>query len=336
MRKIVIAIVVLLAVAFIVFSMAELQNIRNTLREANINFLILAVLFEIICLCNTSATFYMLYQMVGLKESLGQLFLMASAANFVNLIAPTAGVGGIAVFLDMARLRKISTARVMVVGILYLVYEYTALFCVLLLGFIVLARRNNLNVWELIAAGFLLVVALSIGMLLVLGYKSSGRLGVLLARLTMLANRLLKPFLHRDYLDVENAYRFSREVAEGISAINASFRNLIWPLLFTLNNKVLLLCILTFSFLALNTPFTLGTLVGGFSISYLFFYASPTPSGVGMVEGILPTALNTLGVPFTGAVLITLVFRAVTLWFPFAIGAMSFRLVQKQPELPVQ
>lgn len=335
MRKIVLVIVVLLALVFIVFSMAELQNIRNTLREANINFLMMAFLFEIICLCNTSATFYVLYQMVGLKESLGQLFLMASAASFVNLIAPTAGVGGIAVFLDAAKRRNKSTARVMVVGILYLVYEYAALFCILVLGFIVLIRRNNLNAGELIAAGFLLIVALAIGMLLVLGYKSSEQLGELLAGLTRLVNRILAPLLHRDCLSVENAYKFSQEVAEGISTIRGTYKNLIWPFLFTLNNKVLLLCILTLTFLALNTPFTIGTLVGGFSISYLFFYASPTPSGVGMVEGILPTALNTLRVPFTDAVLITLVFRAVTLWFPFLVGGASFRLMQRQAKTPV-
>jgi uncharacterized protein (TIRG00374 family) len=136
-------------------------------------------------------------------------------------------------------------------------------------------------------------------------------------------------------LDVEHAYGFSREVAEGISAIRGSHDKLIRPFLFTLNNKFLLLCILAFSFLALNTPFTLDILVGGFSISYLFFYASPSPSGVGMVEGIMPTALSTLGVPFTEAVLITLVFRAVTLWFPFVVGGLSFRWLQKRSKFQV-
>jgi hypothetical protein len=94
---------------------------------------------------------------------------MTTAANFVNLIAPSGGVGGIAVFLDQARHRKISMGGVMVVGVLYLVYEYTALFCVLLLGFIVLIRRHNLNAGELIAAGLLLLIAIADGTMLVLG-----------------------------------------------------------------------------------------------------------------------------------------------------------------------
>jgi glycosyltransferase 2 family protein len=328
MKKIVIVtIIVLLAAAFIIFGLAELKQILEVLKKSNPLFLLVALFFEIACLCNNALTFGSLYRLVGLKEKRRQLFLLTTAANFINLIAPSGGVGGIAVFIDAARRRNVSTARVMVVGVLYLVYEYAALFCILLLGFLVLIRRNNLNAGELVAASFLLVIALADGAILVLGYKAPGKLGNLLAWLARLVNRILKPFLHRDVLQIEHAYRFSREVAEGIATIRGSRTNLIWPFLFTLNNKALLLCVLASTFLALNTPLTIGTLVGGFSISYLFFYASPTPSGVGIVEGVMPAALNTLKVPITEAILITLVFRSMTIWFPFCVGAVTLRFL---------
>jgi uncharacterized protein (TIRG00374 family) len=80
----------------------------------------------------------------------------------------------------------------------------------------------------------------------------------------------------------------------------------------------------------LGTPFTVGTLVGGFSIAYLFLIVSPTPSGVGVVEGILPVALSTLRVKWEAAVLITLAYRFVTFWFPLAVGAIAFRLLQRE------
>jgi len=332
MRKIILVIVAILAVAFVFFSITELENILDTLKKSDLVFLLVALVLEVICLFNSSATFGALYRLVGLRESHRRLFLISQAANFVNLIAPSAGVGGMAVFLDDANRRNIPQGKVLVVGVLYLVYEYAALFCVLLLGFIILLQRNNLHAGELIAAGFLLLVAFFDGLMLYLGSKSSEQLGKLLAWLSRLANRILKPFFHRNLLDEKNAHRFSREVAEGISTIRSSPKNLLWPFLYTLNNKVLLISILAFSFLALNVPFTASTLVGGFSISYLFFYASPTPSGVGFVEGILPVALNTLKVPFTQAVLITLLFRAVTLWFPLVVGGVAFRVLQKQPQ----
>jgi glycosyltransferase 2 family protein len=330
MRRIVIVVIVLLALAFVLFSLTELENILEVLKESNVIFLLVAVLVEMICLLNTTATFGALYRLVGLTESGRRMFLMTTAANFVNMVAPSGGLGGIAVFLDEARRRRLSTARVMVVGVLYLLYEYAALFCILTLGFIVLIRRESINIGELIAAGFLLVLVSSIASILLLGYRSPDRLGKFLAGLSSLLNRLLKPLLRRDILVIENAYKFSHEISEGIASIRGSKKNLILPFLFTLNNKILLMFILTCTFLALNTPFSAGTIVGGFSISYLFFYASPTPSGVGFVEGILPAALNSLSVPFTEAVLITLVFRAVTLWLPLAAGAVAFHILQTQ------
>jgi uncharacterized protein (TIRG00374 family) len=93
-----------------------------------------------------------------------------------------------------------------------------------------------------------------------------------------------------------------------------------------------LICVMAFTFLALGTPFSVGTLVGGFSIGYLFLIVSPTPSGLGVVEGILPVALNTLRVKWEAAVLITLVYRAVTFWFPLAVGAVAFRILQREPK----
>jgi uncharacterized protein (TIRG00374 family) len=331
-KKIVIIIIVLLAAAFVVFGFSELERILQVLKKSNPIYLLVALLFEIACLANNAATFRALYRLVGLNEKRWRLFLLTTAANFINLIAPSGGVGGIAVFIDAARKRNLSTARVMVAGVLYLVYEYAALFCILLLGFAVLIRRNHLNAGEVVAASLLLAIALADGAMLVLGYKAPDTLGKVLAWLVRLANRVLKPFVHRDVLKVESAYRFSREVAEGIATIRGSGTNLIWPFLFTLNNKALLMCVLASTFLAVNIPFTAGTLVGGFSISYLFFYASPTPSGVGFVDGVMPAALNTLKVPITEAVLITLVFRTMTIWFPFLVGAATLRFLHRSQE----
>jgi uncharacterized protein (TIRG00374 family) len=71
--------------------------------------------------------------------------------------------------------------------------------------------------------------------------------------------------------------------------------------------------------------------VGGFSIGYLFLIVSPTPSGIGIVEGMLTVALNTLRVKLDAAVLITMAYRAFTFWFPLAVGGVAFRILQREP-----
>jgi len=332
MRKFIFLLVLFLAVLFVFLSFSELENIYNTLEKANWIFLSFAVLFQCIWLYNVATTYSALYRVVELEESRKQLLLMSTAANFVNVIAPSAGIGGMAVFIDAAKRREQPTGRVTVVGVLYVLYDYAAFLCVLALGLIVLIRRNNLNGGELTATAVLLLLALGFSALLYLGYKSAERLGRVLAWCTRLINRIVRPFIHRDYLKEENARFFAHEIAEGVAMMRGKRKELVWPFLFALNNKALLICVLAFTFLALGTPFSVGTLVGGFSIGYLFLIVSPTPAGVGIVESILPVAFTSLRVKWAAAVLITLVYRAVTFWFPLVVGGIAFRILQQKPK----
>jgi glycosyltransferase 2 family protein len=172
------------------------------------------------------------------------------------------------------------------------------------------------------------------GSLLYLGYKSAEQLGKVLAWLSRLVNWLARPFIHRDYIKEESAYLFSQEIAEGILLLRGKRKDLIWPLLFSLNNKALLICVMAFTFLTVGTPFTVGTVVGGVSIAGLFLIVSPTPSGVGIVEGVLPLFLNMLRVPWEAAVIATLIYRLVTFWFPLLVGMMTFRFLGNNKKLP--
>jgi glycosyltransferase 2 family protein len=330
MRKFIFLLMLFLAVVFVFLSFSELQNILATLEKSNWIFLTFAFLFEGLWLYNSATTYGALYRLVELEEKRGQLLLMTAAANFVNVIAPSAGIGGMAVFLDTARRRGQPTGRVTVVGVLFVLYDYAAFLCVLALGFIVLIRRGNLTAGEVTATIILLVIALAVASLLWLGYRSSVQLGKVLAWLVRQINKVARPFIHREYIKEESAHFFADEAAEGIDMIRGKRRELIWPFLFALNSKALLICILAFTFLALGTPFSVGTLVGSFSIGYLFLIVTPTPSGVGVVESILPVAMTGLRVPWAAAVLITLVYRGVTFWFPLAVGGIALRLTNRQ------
>ena len=327
MRKIIVALVLLVAIVFVVLRFSELQNILDTLHHSNYRFLIAAVIIELIWLYNSATVYSTLYRLVGLKEKSSHLILVATAANFVNVVAPSVGIGGMAVFLDDAQRQNHSSGRVTVVGVLYILMDYLAFFCVLALGLIVLVRRNNLNIGEITAAAILLAIAAGVAFLLFLGYRSVEKLGNALVWMARLINRIMQPFLHRDYLQVDRAHFYAQEISEGISMFRDKPRDLLWPFMYSLNNFALLLCVLAFTFLTLGTPFTVGTLVAGFAISYLFLIVSPTPSGLGVMEGVMTLILTTLGVKLEAAALITLTYRFLTFWFPLVVGAVAFRIL---------
>lgn len=328
MRKVFIVFILALGVILVYFSRFEIKNIIETLKHSDWRFWGMALVFELIWIYNLATNFGVLYRLMGIKEKNRHLFWVAAAANFINVVAPSAGIGGMAVFLDDGRQRNHPTGRITVVGVLFVLYDYFAFLCLLALGWWVLIRRNNLNAGEITASFVMLGLAIGLTLLIYLGYKSGTRLGNALAGLARFINRILFPFIHRQYLLEKNAHHFAMEVADGLGAIRGKHKEMIWPFLFALNNKALLLIILALSFLTFKIPFTVGTLIAGLSIAYLFVIVSPTPAGLGFVEGALTIALNGMRIPLGSAALITITYRAVTFWFPLAIGVVALRHLQ--------
>jgi glycosyltransferase 2 family protein len=331
MRRIVLIIIALMAVAYIVFSLKELENIVEALRESRPLYLGLALLLEAVLICNTAATFWAVYRLVGLKEKFRGIFLIVTGATFVNLVTPTSGMGGMAIFLDEARRRRISPGRVMVACLLYVLYEYIALFSALLAGFFILDSLGKLNMAYRLGFGFMLIVAAGLIIGLLVGYRSQPQLGRLLARVAIFINRLLHPFRHKDTINPVSAYHLSEEMADGLEELHsASVGPVLLPLLFTFINKLLLISILGVSFLALGEQAPFQTLLAGFSVGQLFVYASPTPSGLGIVDSVLPAALTSLGVTLAVAVLASLIYRAFTFWLPLGIGSAALRVLHRR------
>jgi uncharacterized protein (TIRG00374 family) len=173
-------------------------------------------------------------------------------------------------------------------------------------------------------------MAASLGILLYLGSRSATVLGNTLAKMARFINRIARPFIHRDYLSEERAHEFANDMSADLKSLPERPRSLIKPLFYAFANKALLMSILMASFLSFNVPFTAGTIIGGFSIAYLFLIVSPTPSGIGIVEGVMPLALSSLRVPWSQAIIITLAYRGITFWVPLGVGAIAFRILNKE------
>lgn len=326
MKKFIVVIVLFLGVGVIVLSFGELENTLATLEKAHLRWLVLGLAFEILWMVNVGLTYQSIYHLLGIEENRDRLTLVAAASNFVNIVAPTAGVSGIAVFANDARRRGYPPGKATLAGALFLLVDQAAFLLVLALGWIVLIRRNDLTAGEISASLLLLAMASVFAFFIYLGYRSADALGNLLARIAHIINRILKPFLHRDYLSEDRAHTFAAEVAEGLSDLpEHSIARLIRPLLQALLNKALLMGILLCAFLSFDVPFSAGTIIAGWAIGYLFLIVSPTPNGIGIVEGLMPLTLTSLRVPYEAAVVVTLTYRAVTFWFLLAVGAWAFR-----------
>jgi uncharacterized protein (TIRG00374 family) len=325
MRKFIFAVVLLLTVLAIIGRLAEVQAIVKTLQHGDWRFLFLAFIVVAAWMFDMGFSLLSIYRSIGLDEKLKNLMAVAVAAYFVNVIAPTVGMSGMAVFVSEARKRNYSPGKAAVASALYVLLDYAALLSVLAVGFLILFRRNNLNIPEIIASGILLAIAIAMAILIYLGMHSAVQLGKVLSWLGGLVNRILRPFIHRDYLSERRAHEFAYEAAEGLKELSRTPKNLLLPLGLALLKQGLLIGILLLSFLAFQVPVSAGTLVAGYSIGYLFLIISPTPSGLGVVEGVLTLVLSSMYVPIGAAAVVTMAYRGFTFWLPLLIGMIAFR-----------
>ena len=215
-----------------------------------------------------------------------------------------------------------------VASAMFVLFDYAGFLMVLALGLIVLFRRDKLQVTELAASGVLLIIALTIASLLYLGMYSEQKLGQFLAWGGTLVNTIVHPFQRdktKKYLEIDRAYTFAQDISEGMFELRGKPRELIVPILLALNSKVLLIIVLFFVFLAFGVPPSLGTLIAGFSIAFLFMIVSPSPSGVGFVEGALTLTLASFYIPLSDAAVIAIAYRGVTFWLPLLFGMIAIR-----------
>jgi glycosyltransferase 2 family protein len=329
MRKILVFLFFFLGIAFVILSFGELDKTFKTLQHGDPRFIALAIVLLLGWILNDAACYRSLYHLMDIQEELQHLVMVSAAANFVNVVAPSGGFGGVAVFVDDAGKRNIPRGLAAAVGALYLFMDYAAFMVVLALGWVVFIRRHDLRPAEVTASIIMLGLVLGMGTLIYIGSRSGEQLGRILAWLAHQINRLVWPFTHREYFREVAAVEFGYEIAEGLSILRVKHRGILVPYLHALGGKTIQTLILMLTFLAFQVNFSAGTVVAGFATCYLFLIVSPTPSGIGVVEGVLPLALSSLGLAWEEAVVVTLTYRGITFWTPLLIGGVSFRLLQK-------
>ena len=239
-------------------------------------------------------------------------------------------MAGLAVFWADAQHRGYPKGSSTVVCTLYLIFEYLSLLLVITLGFFSLLKRSLLG-WPLISSALALFGFVIFMMyMLFLGFRYPDKFRAFFIGGSKLIDRLVRAIIRREFLPLSSAESFTDTAIESINLLRSEWRKLTVPFALALANKIVLIIILLLMFVAFKEPFTPGILIASFSLCYLFFYASPTPAGIGIVEGVMTLALKSMGVPLSSATLITLTYRGFTFWLPLLVGFISFRFLTRE------
>ena len=327
MRKLILGAVVILAILFIISRQGDIGQVVQTFQRGLLQWLLLAVVIHLVSILNNGATIRSIYRLLGLNERVGRLMMLWTGSVFFTIITSSGGWGGMAVFVTDGRKRGLPAARVTVALAMYYLFDFVAALVIVGLGLIVLVRRGQLETGEVIATIALGIYAILLASWLILAWRAPDRLAQVLTKGGAFINRILRRFVHRDYLDVKRARSLAHDMASGLTDLRRSKAGLLLPLALSLSHKALMISVLFFCFLAFSQPFTAGTLIAAYAIAYMFTVVTPTPAGIGLIEGILTVALTGLGIPLATAALITLAYTGITLWLALLYGMLCFRWV---------
>lgn len=333
MRKLVIALVLLVGLVYLFSRQAEIENVIATLQRGDLRFIVLALLAEAIWLVSAAAMLRAVYRNLGVSERLHDMLMLIAAANFVNIVTPSAGVGGVALFIGEARRKEYSAGQATVASALYVLFDYIGFLFVLALGIFVLIRRDQLEVSEIIASVLMLLLALLLAAILYLGTRSGGHLERFLSWGVRRINYLAQIFRGKKraaLLSQERAALFARDITSGLESFRARPKDLIWPLLLALSGKAMLLTVMFLVFMAFQVPVSVGTIIAGFSVAFLFTIISPTPSGLGFVEGTLTLTLTSFYIPLHDSTVVAVAYRGITFWAMLLFGFFAFRWISRQ------
>jgi uncharacterized protein (TIRG00374 family) len=330
MRRLIILAVIFLAIVFLLTRFSEVQTIAETFQKGDWRWLILAGILHFGWMVSTGASLQQAYRLMGYREGLFKMVFLGASANFVNIVAPSGGLGGITVLASDAKTSGRSTGRVVSAAALYILFEYASLLMVIYLGLLILYRREQLGSWELIPAAVLTLGTAFLFSLLVLGARSSKALSGTMEKLGGVVNWALRPFTRKKMVDVTLSHEVADDINEALRSISRSPKRLIAPTLLTLISKVILILILLSVFRAFNQPYTWQLLITTYSIGYLFYIVSPTPSGIGFAEGATALTMTAFGLPLATATVLAITYRGFTFWLTLLYGMPGMRWVGKE------
>jgi uncharacterized protein (TIRG00374 family) len=312
----------------------QLVQILSVIQQG-VWYIILATMLVLgIAIYNQATLYTSIYEILDLPSTRREMLPLYLVRRFVQVAAPSGGFSGWVPFLQFARRRDIAVGAVFIANLIYTILWYTTFFLFLLLGLLYLFLAHDLQ-WFEISAG-LVILAADVVMIagLVLAWIQPQLLERILAWLATALGWTFVRLKRKPPLTRQQIETFGTDLTQAVALMRTTgWSRLLVPVVHALLNETLHIFMFYLVALAFGLHISVGILVPAYSISVLFFIVSPTPGGLGFVEGTLILVLTTLGVPADQATVVTLAYRGITFWMPFVLGFVALRWFNRYPDI---
>lgn len=324
LRRVLTLALVTLFVAALVARRDELATLPRALAATGWAWLLPAGLAQVAATLCSAYLYRGALATCGVSCGLGQAWTLGLASLFVNLVAPSGGAAGAALWIDELGRRGASRPATTAGVVLAAACEFMAL--TLLASACVLAASRaaqGLAAWA--AFGLLALCAGALaGVLFVALHRPSWVAG-LLEQVRRVAARLAKARRAPEPLPPDWPERSARVLASAAALCAARPDRIAALIGIALAAHVSSAACLGILGHALRQPQPVSAVLSAYTLGLVAWIFSPVPQGVGVVEGVIAATYVALGVPPTSAVLLGVTYRALTLWLPMLVGFVLLR-----------
>ena len=283
-------------------------------------WLVVAVLVECISLLFYSLLFRRLLALLRFPVSVKLALRINLAGLAAAHLFSAGGVGGAAVTYRVLQKRGMPHSTVLIAVIFQNAFAYCVLFALFAAGLVVLILRGQGgDAAVVISTAFvvLLMVAAGYGFWL-LGHPSS------LRRRTHQIVGWLERRIHRLQIDPALLDEWLDGVVDGWRLLRRDGWRHLRTVGLAAGYWAFDIACLLLVMLAFHQTLSPDKVVVAYSVANVVGTFSPTPGGLGAVEGVLIALLVGFGMPSAAAVAVVLVYRLINFWLPIPAGLVTY------------
>lgn len=305
---------------FISRNLAVIQKTLNVTTSSLTIWIILAFLLGLFSYLFIIKSDQKSFEMVKVTIPFRRMVRLNLSALATNTLIPSVGVSGGLVFVEDSKDHGYSPSAAVAGHILYILADYSAITILLVSSLLYLLFTKTLMTSTIIPAGIFLLLTAGFYLLLYLSARDSKIAKKILGMVLVPVYWLINFFTKKKNDSHEAVHNFFAELTYASQVIKRAPQKLVTSISWALGNhlvKLFTLYLLFYSFGYLIKP---SILLAGYIIGIVVLIISPTPSGIGFVEGSMVLVFVALGVPRELATTVTLIFRGFSFWLPFFVG----------------
>jgi phosphatidylglycerol lysyltransferase len=297
------ALFIVLAAWFIFHQKRELLHVRNTLSDANQNWVLVGLGLVIFYIFIQGLMYVTSFASINTKLRVWDAIILFLKRNFISVFLPAGAVSSLAFFTKEIEKKGVTRTQVYFASSIYAFVGILSVVIVAIPAFLFVVSVGNMAMGRWLALGGVIVILL----LFVFLYYS-------LVRKWKLYNLILKIYPKADLFieDMKN------------NRINR--KQFVYTVLISILIEFVGIAHVYIAIIALNLPPSLSTAIIAYIIVVIFLIISPFLRGLGAIEVSMTYVLIHSGFSNVDSIAITLLFRFFEFWLPLLTGIVSFLL----------